>query len=286
MCSIFRKTASYHAALGALACLFLSASAYAASDDPGASAWTESAGGRVRVIATPATNGTIHAAVEIALKPGWITYWRNPGEAGIPPEVETDGSINVAAASLAFPAPRRIEENGVAAIGYDSPVTLPLTIRQRTPGGVSVLAVRFLLGMCRDVCVPVSGTAHLNVEPAARAGSSRQALAIAKARAALPEEASADFAVEKIRAGDDGKSVVVEARLPEGGDAKAARLFLAGPEGWQFGLAGAPGSMSGGRVRFGVPVLNRPDGVRLAGTDLTAVVTAAGRSMETTVRAD
>ncbi len=58
--------------------------------------WTETPGGRVRVVLED--NGTNKAAsherrgaLQIELQPGWKTYWRNPGDAGVPPQINIEG---------------------------------------------------------------------------------------------------------------------------------------------------------------------------------------------------
>src|SRR5260221_6160480 len=49
----------------------------------------------------------LDAGLQIRLAPDWHAYWRSPGDAGIPPSIDWAGSINVAAATIAWPAPKR-----------------------------------------------------------------------------------------------------------------------------------------------------------------------------------
>ena len=53
------------------------------------------------------------AAVEIRLAPGWHTYWRVPGEAGIPPRFDWSGSQNLAAVAYEWPRPEIIVSYGI-----------------------------------------------------------------------------------------------------------------------------------------------------------------------------
>lgn len=90
------------------------------------------------------------AGLQIDLEPGWKTYWRAPGDAGIPPRlVLPDG------AEVLFPTPKVMDVLGARVVGYDSSVVLPLVIP--APQGPLDLTLTAELGICRDICVPVSG---------------------------------------------------------------------------------------------------------------------------------
>ena len=74
------------------------------------------------------------AGFEIALAPGAITYWRDPGEAGVPPTFDFSGSANLAKAEVEYPAPERIAEpDGSTAFGYDASVILPIRVTPADP---------------------------------------------------------------------------------------------------------------------------------------------------------
>src|SRR5271165_3937044 len=75
--------------------------------DPFASEWAPSAKSEARLIA----DGTGQAGFQIELAAGAITYWRDPGDAGVPPTFDFAGSDNVAKVEPVFPAPKRIKES-------------------------------------------------------------------------------------------------------------------------------------------------------------------------------
>ena len=84
---------------------------------------------RARLVAA----GNAQAGVEIELAPGAITYWRDPGEAGVPPAFDFSGSVNLKQAEVEFPAPRRIvESDGSEAFGYDGAVVFPIAVDRST----------------------------------------------------------------------------------------------------------------------------------------------------------
>src|SRR5947208_4298167 len=105
-----------------LLAVVLASPAFAAG--PFDSDWSVSAKSRARLIAD--ADG---AALEIALSPGAITYWRDPGEAGVPPTFDFSRSENVAKVEVEFPPPLRIDEpDGSVALGFRDAVTLPLRV--------------------------------------------------------------------------------------------------------------------------------------------------------------
>lgn len=100
--------------------------------------------------------GTRMAAIRLTMAPGWKTYWRSPGEAGIPPEFDWRGSTNVAGVALHWPVPEVFDFNGMQTIGYAHELVLPVEIRPRMPGQPVELRAAVDLGVCRDICVPAN----------------------------------------------------------------------------------------------------------------------------------
>ncbi len=100
-------------------------------------------------------HGTHMAAVRLTLAPGWKTYWRAPGEGGIPPQMDFEGSRNITAVETHFPTPEVFFANGMRSIGYSKVVVLPLEFRVPRPGEARLNA-RLDLGICEDICMPMS----------------------------------------------------------------------------------------------------------------------------------
>jgi len=100
--------------------------------------------------------GTHMAAVRISLAPGWKTYWRAPGDAGIPPQFQWDGSQNVATAQFHWPTPGVMNQNGLRSIGYDKDVVIPVELTVPDAGAPARLRGGVLIGVCQDICVPMS----------------------------------------------------------------------------------------------------------------------------------
>ncbi|MCC6008283.1 MAG: hypothetical protein JJU40_11445, partial [Rhodobacteraceae bacterium] len=96
------------------------------------------------------------AALKITLAPGWKTYWRAPGDAGIPPTLTDSGSRNLARAWLEFPRPSVFEAGGMHIVGYEQQVILPLIVEPRRRGRDIALSMQLQFGICEDVCIPIT----------------------------------------------------------------------------------------------------------------------------------
>jgi DsbC/DsbD-like thiol-disulfide interchange protein len=148
------------------------------------SAWSVSSKSRARLIAD--SNG---AGLQIALAPGAITYWRDPGEAGVPPTFDFSGSENLAKAEVAFPAPERIPEpDGSVAFGYREGVILPIAATPADPGKPVRLVARVDYAVCEKICLPAKASAEILL---GGRGASPFADALARARASTPAKVEA-----------------------------------------------------------------------------------------------
>ena len=217
------------AALPASALLFAllaAAPALASSSE-----WFETDGARIRLVTTGKADadGRLTGILDIDLKPGWKTYWRDPGDAGVPPYVDVAASTNIAGAELDFPAPQRHDEGDFKWAGYDFPVALPVTFTLKTPGEPAIIDADVFLGVCETICIPVK--TKLTLDPASDPDNPDDAAAVSAAQAALPEPEQPDFGV-KVVSNPGDTTVVLEASFP--GDPASAELFIAGDEGYTF----------------------------------------------------
>jgi suppressor for copper-sensitivity B len=176
------------AALAAACCLFAPASRAEAA----ASAWIGDDHAAVRLLsATEATGSApyVDAGIEIRLAPGWHTYWRSPGDAGIPPHVDWKGSRNLADARIAWPAPRRVSISGFETAAYDNDVILPVTVSLARPGARLVLHASVDYAACAQICVPYHARLSLDL-PAGLAVPGEEAGRIARFAALVPQNAA------------------------------------------------------------------------------------------------
>lgn len=101
-------------------------------------------------------DGTHMAGLRFTLAPGWKTYWRAPGDAGIPPAFAWTGSENIGAAEFHWPVPEVFHLNGMMSIGYSGQVVIPVEVTPSDEGGPVHLSGTVDLGVCEHVCVPMT----------------------------------------------------------------------------------------------------------------------------------
>ncbi len=96
------------------------------------------------------------AALRITLAPGWITYWRAPGDAGIPPQFSFAGTDSIKSITPHWPAPEVFNADGIRSIGYYDSVVFPITVD--TNGDIGDIAIQgeMLIGVCEEICIPVT----------------------------------------------------------------------------------------------------------------------------------
>jgi len=99
-------------------------------------------------------DGRHMAALSLTLAPGWKTYWRSPGEAGIPPMFDWQGSTNLRGVDMRWPSPVVFHLNGLQSIGYHDRLVLPFEVTLADPAASADIALTIDLGVCRDICLP------------------------------------------------------------------------------------------------------------------------------------
>ncbi|RUV48671.1 hypothetical protein EOA88_39080, partial [Mesorhizobium sp. M5C.F.Ca.IN.020.14.1.1] len=159
------------------------------------STWYNSEGGRVRLVTSgkPDEAGRIHGVLDIALKPGWKTYWRDPGDAGVPPQIDISASTNIANATFSFPPPQRHDDGYGKWAGYDHPVSLPVTFTVSAPNEPAVIDADIFLGICETICIPLQ--TKLTIDPGSDPDNAEDAALVKAALATLPAPARPDFGV-------------------------------------------------------------------------------------------
>jgi DsbC/DsbD-like thiol-disulfide interchange protein len=257
------------ALVGAFALTLYGAPALAA--DSFSTDWALAAKSKARLIA----GGGDLAGFEIALVPGAITYWRNPGDAGLPPTLDFSTSDNVASVELFFPAPKRIKEaDGGEAFGYEGGVVFPLRAKFRDPAKPATLKLNADFAVCEKVCLPAK--AHLELKLSS-ASVSPYAGAIGAAFAAVPRVvALKDFGALEARAADSWRLCAPHAEGPP------RDLFVEAPEGWWLKVA--PARADEGRDCFALTVGDKPKDATLP-IPLRLTLTGGAGAVDTTINA-
>lgn len=203
-----------------LACLGLSALPLAAEGPPGLAGarilpgWTQPDGSRI-------------AAIEFRLEPGWKTYWRSPGDSGLPPVFDWSESGNLGDVALHWPAPQAIPSGDGLALGYHDRLVLPFTARPADPGQPVDLAVTVDFGLCRNICVP----AHVALRADPPGTAPDPAIRAAMQQVPAPAPGRPACAVQPI---EDGMRVTATLPRPVTPVTLAA-IELAGSDAWVSG---------------------------------------------------
>jgi len=100
-------------------------------------------------------NGTHMAGLQIRLAPGWKTYWRSPGDGGIPPRFGWQGSQNMDSAAFHWPVPEVFHQNAMRSIGYTDTVVIPVEVRVMDAGEAVRMRGQVQIGVCEEICIPV-----------------------------------------------------------------------------------------------------------------------------------
>ena len=121
--------------------------------------WQEVAPGvKLRLISGDVlkSDGTTLIGLEVDMPESMKTYWRVPGETGIPTELDLGGSTGVTGYQILWPYPRTETTGGYLDHVYRGPTVLPVQLR--LDGGNANLMAAVLMGVCSDICVPVTAT--------------------------------------------------------------------------------------------------------------------------------
>ncbi len=174
--------------------------------------------------------GTRMAAIRIRLSEGWKTYWRSPGEGGIPPQFDFSGSQNLNAVRIHWPVPHLFSTNGLRSIGYKGTVVLPIELVPEDPAAPIALSAQLRIGVCEDICIPYETRLKVRL---AEAGAPDAAISASLKNAPIgPREAGLREAVCKLEPISDGLHLQLRLEMPPLGPGEQAVIELPDPEIW------------------------------------------------------
>lgn len=178
-------------------------------------------------------DGSRLAALQIKLAPGWHTYWRVPGDAGIPPSFDWSGSKNLASLSYEWPRPVVFDSFGGRTIGYSGTLVLPVRLVPKDPDAPLDLAVALFFGVCADICVPTEAEARAMLPPDAPAEGRPEIEAALAERAESPAEAGVTRVTCTLTPAADGYEIAAEISFAaDPGPGQVAVLEAGQPDLW------------------------------------------------------
>ena len=248
-------------------------------------AWGQGMKSAVRLLAAGVgPDGRLAAGIEIVMPPGWHTYWRSPGDAGIAPVIDFSASKNLASAEVSFPVPTRLDDGFSVTNVYDDRVVLPVSAVVPDPSAPVDLVLAIELGVCEEVCVVDKVAARLTAP--AGADDAGVAATLAEARALVPAPAEPGvFSLDSVArdGGTDKRPVFrLSGVVP---DPAAAEMFVEGPPDWSpypAEFKGEDGGTAAWTVKFSRLGATAP----LAGARFRVTIVSAGRAVEQTIGAN
>lgn len=278
-----------HVARESVAVTFVLAALLAAGAAPSraadASPWVSDLHSSLRLIAGGKDgDDALRAGIEIKVAPGWHTYWRYPGDSGVPPRFTFPGSDNVGAVKVSYPAPHTITDETGTTIGYNDNVVFPLRVVPRQKGKPVTLRLHVDYAVCEKMCVPVEAKTELTLP----GGNAETAAALVSAQARVPKPVSAAEAGLTARLVNDKTPkplVFVDLVAPTG---EKVQIFVEGPSPeWALPVPKpAPGAPPG-HQHFGFELDGIPPGVDPKGPyELTFTIVRGTQPIEVKTRLD
>jgi len=253
-----------------------------------ASDWATTDQAKLRLISAVTGSGgaaSVPLGLQFVLAPGWKTYWRTPGDAGLPVTIDWSGSDNLRSAEIAWPVPRRFTLFGLDTFGYEGEVVLPIAARPADPAKPLGLKAKVNYLICEKICIPYSANLALDL-PATPPAPSDFAQLVNRYDSRVPGDGSGHglHLTEASAAGGAAAPrlvVAVSSALP----LKAPDLIVEGPSGLYFPapkIEIGPGALS---ARLTIDVKRDAGAPPLAGTPLVLTVTDGERGLEAKVAA-
>jgi DsbC/DsbD-like thiol-disulfide interchange protein len=262
------------AILFALITIFFSFQAHA--DD--ASAWQRDSHSAVRLLAGSRSGAVLLGGIAFDLQPGWKTYWRTPGDSGVPPRFDFSKSENVEAVTVLWPAPTKFDDGaGGHSMGYQKQIVLPLRIVAKNPDKPVTLHADINYAVCEKLCIPVEASAELTFTSVASTEDS----ALFAALDTVPKPANVGdpnpLTIRDVER--EGKStVVVDVVTP---DTRNVSLFVEGPTpDWALPVPKLLEHGPAGVKRFAFELDGLPPGANPEGAALKLTLVGGDHSYE------
>ncbi|MGQ0684732.1 protein-disulfide reductase DsbD domain-containing protein [Bradyrhizobium sp.] len=243
-----------------------------------ASAWQRDAHSAVRLLAGSRSGGVLLGGIAIQLDPGWKTYWRNPGDSGVPPRFDFSKSDNVESVTVLWPAPMKFDDGaGGFSLGYKKQVVLPLRIVAKNNDKPVTLRAHISYAVCEKLCLPVEATSELNFASVASTEDGNLAAALD----AVPKPANVGdpmpVTIRDVRR-EGAKNVLVDVAAPE---SRNVHLFVEGPTpDWALPVPKLVENGPPGVKRFAFELDGLPPGAKAEGAALKLTLVGGDRAYE------
>jgi DsbC/DsbD-like thiol-disulfide interchange protein len=271
------------AALGLAAIIFASSPAIEARAED-SSPWQRDGHSAVRLLAGSRSGAVLLGGIALKLQLGWKTYWRTPGDSGVPPRFDFSKSENIEAVTVLWPAPTKFDDGaGGHSLGYKNQVVLPLRIVAKNADKPVTLRADIKYAVCEKLCIPVEANAELAFASVA----STEDTALFAALDTVPKPANIGdpnpLTIRDVKR--DGKSsVLVDVATP---DTREVSLFVEGPTpDWALPVPTLLEHSPPGVKRFSFELDGLPPGATPQGAALKLTLVGGDRAYEFNVNLD
>jgi DsbC/DsbD-like thiol-disulfide interchange protein len=265
------------AALGFAATLVASSLAIVAHAQD-SSLWQRDGHSAVRLLAGSRSGAVLLGGIAFQLQPGWKTYWRTPGDSGVPPRFDFSKSENIEAVTVLWPAPMKFDDGaGGHSLGYKNQIVLPLRIVPKNTDRPVTLRADINYAVCEKICIPVEAKAELAF--ASVASTEDNALFAALDTVPKPAQIGDPNPLTIRDVKRDGKSsVLVDVATP---DTRDVSLFVEGPTpDWALPVPTLLEHSPPGVKRFSFELDGLPPGAKPEGAALKLTLVGGDRAYE------
>src|SRR6202166_1286411 len=271
------------AALGFAATLLASSLAIEARAED-ASPWQRDGHSAIRLLAGSRSGAVLLGGIAFQLEPGWKTYWRTPGDSGVPPRFDFSKSDNIEAVTVMWPAPTKFDDGaGGYSLGYSDQVVLPLRIVAKNPDKPVTLRAGINYAVCEKLCIPVDANAELSFNSVASTEDS----ALFAALDTVPKPANVGdpnpLTIRDVKR--DGKSAGLGDVVSP--DSREVSMFVEGPTpDWALPVPKLLEHSPPGVKRFAFELDGLPPGTDPEGAALKLTLVGGDRAYEFNINLD
>lgn len=238
--------------------------------------WVQANHAASRLVIDTATWGkrkpSLVAGIHVTLDEGWKTYWRNPGDAGLPPNFDWSRSTNLKSAKVLWPAPVRFHDSAGTSYGYKKEVVFPVLVEPVNPGKPVELKLSMEYAVCADICIPVEAKLEVISGKSGFFSRSHTSLLedyLGRVPVKIVPGSQGGIGIENAKAKLTGKKPVLifDARFPK--NHSNSDLFVEGPVGHYLPPTKRISRQGNGAVRYQIDLTKGDDPKGLEGQSLT-----------------
>ena len=254
-----------------------------------ATAWVNSDFSQIRLIAVRDKDGQgYQAGLHIRLEPGWKTYWRSPGDSGVPTVVDWSASRNVSVSGMKWPVPHRSVVAGYQSFVYQDEVVLPVSVASKvsvTSKGTGEnlrLVADVNYAVCREICVPLQAALSLDLKPGSSGRGDKVHLRLLeKYRGLAPVNRNLPgLGLTSVVLVDGSGSQTLKVKIESDVKFVHPDMFIEAPQPFAFSVPTIDIDPSGKQATFAFVVSGGRNKLSLAGIEILVTVAEAGQAIE------